>query len=99
MSTITHDTDETTLPRGETHLEAVEDSIHLPLDKVLAAVADTKQGLQQDISAVSVGLGLLWAEHLKLAEKVTRMEDAVGEITKARLSLHAAWVISERKGA
>ncbi|KAJ1157197.1 hypothetical protein NDU88_009912 [Pleurodeles waltl] len=69
-----------TLQEGKIHRGAGEDSICLHLEKVLPAIVDTKQTLQQDISAVSVGLGLLRSEHHKLAEMVRTVEATVGEI-------------------
>ncbi|KAJ1136604.1 hypothetical protein NDU88_003019 [Pleurodeles waltl] len=67
------------------------------LHKVLAAIADTTQALQQDISAVLVGLGLLRAEHHKLAERVKTVKTTVEEIKAEQAERLAPWVALPRR--
>ncbi|KAJ1126104.1 hypothetical protein NDU88_004513 [Pleurodeles waltl] len=55
-------------------------------DMVLATIADMKAALQQDISAVSVGLGLLRAEHHKLAARVKDVESGSEEVLPAHIN-------------
>ncbi|KAJ1083645.1 hypothetical protein NDU88_003800 [Pleurodeles waltl] len=82
MSTIAHDTDEASPPLqgGVENQETSEVSVHSHLDIVLPAIADTKQALQQDISAVSVGLGLLREKHHELVKMVKIVQNTVKEI-------------------
>ncbi|KAJ1145306.1 hypothetical protein NDU88_011595 [Pleurodeles waltl] len=62
-------------------------SMHLNLDKILPAIVDTKTALQQEISRVSVGLGLLRAEHQKLADRVHKVKRGYEEICPAQKDL------------
>ncbi|KAJ1141754.1 hypothetical protein NDU88_008082 [Pleurodeles waltl] len=50
----------------------------------LDTIADTKTTLQQDIGVVSAGLGLLRAEHRKLAEKMMEVEKVVEDMHPAQ---------------
>ncbi|KAJ1178405.1 hypothetical protein NDU88_003651 [Pleurodeles waltl] len=52
-------------------------------DKILAAIVDTKTALQQDIGAALLGLGLLQAEHRKLAYRVQETERNMADICSA----------------
>ncbi|KAJ1117505.1 hypothetical protein NDU88_005704 [Pleurodeles waltl] len=52
--------------------------------KLLAAVVNTKTALQQDIGAISMGLGLLHAEHRKLSERVQETECDIADIHPAQ---------------
>lgn len=56
------------------------DPIRQQLDKILEAITDTRNALQQDIGAVSVGLGLLRTEHHKLEDRVKGTERKIEEI-------------------
>ncbi|KAJ1198623.1 hypothetical protein NDU88_002462 [Pleurodeles waltl] len=60
--------------------EREKESMTPTIQALLAAIADTKTALQQDIGVVSVGLGLLRAEHRKLAEKMMKMEKVVEDM-------------------
>ncbi|KAJ1190938.1 hypothetical protein NDU88_000257 [Pleurodeles waltl] len=87
-STATQDPDETSLVQQERgNQDTNETSIYMHLDKVLAAIADTKRMLQQDISAVPVCLGLLQAKHHQLAERVITVEALMGEIKPDQAAL------------
>ncbi|KAJ1209200.1 hypothetical protein NDU88_004578, partial [Pleurodeles waltl] len=56
-------------------------------DRILAAIADTKAALQQDIRVVSMGLGLLLAEHHKWANRVKEVESGLEEIEPSQMDL------------
>ncbi|KAJ1146435.1 hypothetical protein NDU88_012711 [Pleurodeles waltl] len=49
-----------------------------------SVIVDTKTALQQDIGAISVGLGLLRAEHRKSVERVQEMECGLAAIQPAQ---------------
>ena len=53
------------------------------LDKILAAIADSKDTLQKQISTIAVEMGLLGADHKKLVDKVGATEGAIAELQPA----------------
>ncbi|KAJ1120145.1 hypothetical protein NDU88_008320 [Pleurodeles waltl] len=67
--------------------EAMAPSIQAQFDQILATMADTKRAMQQDIGVVSVGLGLLRAEHRKLAEKMMEVEKVVKDMQPTQQEL------------
>ncbi|KAJ1119577.1 hypothetical protein NDU88_007762 [Pleurodeles waltl] len=60
--------------------KSVAPTIQAQFSPILAAIADTKIVLQQDIGEVSVGLELLRAEHRKLAERMMDVEKGVDDM-------------------
>ncbi|KAJ1109532.1 hypothetical protein NDU88_006892 [Pleurodeles waltl] len=55
-------------------------SIHLHLAKIVTTIVDMRDTPQQDISEVLVGLGLLQADHCKVADRVRIVETTVEEL-------------------
>ncbi|KAJ1204201.1 hypothetical protein NDU88_007982 [Pleurodeles waltl] len=72
---------------SERQKESLGPTIQAQFDCILEAIADTKTALQQDIGVVSVGLGLLQAEHRKLVEKMTEVEKVVEDMQPTRRDL------------
>ncbi|KAJ1157589.1 hypothetical protein NDU88_010294 [Pleurodeles waltl] len=72
---------------SEGEKKTVAPMIQAQFDRILAAIADTKTSLQQDIGVVSVGLGLLQAEHRKLVEKMREVEKVVEDMQLAQQDL------------
>ncbi|KAJ1203987.1 hypothetical protein NDU88_007768 [Pleurodeles waltl] len=60
--------------------ESMAPTIQAQFDRILAAIADTKTVLQQEIGVVSAGLGLLRAEHRELAENIAEVEKEVEDM-------------------
>ncbi|KAJ1138899.1 hypothetical protein NDU88_005279 [Pleurodeles waltl] len=67
--------------------EPVPHSLQLTLDKILGAIEESKTTLQREICQVSVELGLLRADHQKLADRVREAETTLTGVAPAQQSL------------
>lgn len=61
--------------------------MHQQLVRILQAITDTREALHQDIATVSVGLGLLRAEHSKLMDRVKQAETSLATMEPEQRSL------------
>lgn len=57
------------------------------VNQILRALTDTKEALQQDIAQVSLGLRLLWADHVKLVDRVKSTEVALEVLEPAQKAI------------
>ncbi|KAJ1083279.1 hypothetical protein NDU88_003438 [Pleurodeles waltl] len=55
--------------------------VQVTLDKILGAIEENRTMLQRDIGQVAVEVGLLRADHQKLADRVQEMETALAELS------------------
>lgn len=82
------DTEETLLDQGKSDkAEAPQDPMKQQVDLILAAIADIRRALQQDIPQVAAGLGLLRADHAKLSDRVKCVEVKLEEMEPTQKAL------------
>ncbi|KAJ1216689.1 hypothetical protein NDU88_004290 [Pleurodeles waltl] len=64
-------------------------SLQATLDKILGAKEESKTTLQWEIGQVSVELGLLRADHQKLADRVLGIETVLTDLAQAHQKIKA----------